>query len=165
MSTRKPPPVATTYRLRILVMATRPMFCAKALHMKPLKSGLIAEPRVSARRPAAMVFSSAGRSTISPKASMSAVDSVIETTITTHSETIAASWNCGAPKWNGVGKPMTAASATGPKSVAPNGIAISVPATRPSSTAICLTKPVVKRRRSSTINRVTAASPRFVAEP
>lgn len=56
--TRKPPPVATTYRLRMRVIATRPMFWAKALHMNPLNSGLTAEPRVSARRPAAMVFSS-----------------------------------------------------------------------------------------------------------
>ncbi len=104
MRTRKPPPVATTKRLRILVIATSPMFWANALHMKPLNSGAIAEPRVSARSPAAMVLSSAGRSTISPRASMSAVDSVIDTTITTHSERIAASWNCGAPKWNGVGE-------------------------------------------------------------
>lgn len=112
-----------------------------------------------------MVFSSAGRSTISPSASMSAVDSVIDTTITTHIEMIAASWNCGAPKWNGVGKPTTSASATGPKSVTPNGIAIRVPATRPRSTAICLTKPRVKRRRSSTMSSVPAARPRLVAEP
>lgn len=96
---------------------------------------------------------------------MSAVDSVIETTITTHSETIAASWNCGAPKWKGVGKPTTAASATGAKSVTPNGIATSVPATRPSSTAICLTKPRVKRRSSRTISRVAPARPRLVVEP
>lgn len=115
---------------------------------------------MSARRPAAMVRSSAGRSTISPNASMSAVDSVIETTMTTHSERIAASWNCGAPKWNGVGKPTTAASVTGPKSVTPNGIATSVPMTRPSSTAICLTKPRVKRRSSSTSTSVAAARPR-----
>lgn len=160
ISTRKPPPVATTYRLRIRVIATRPMFCAKALHMKPLKSGLIAEPRVSARRPAAMVLSSAGRSTISPNASMSAVDSVIETTITTIIDRIAATWNCGAPKWNGVGKPTTSASATGPKSVTPKGIATSVPMTRPRSTAICLTKPRVKRRRRSTMTSVAPARPR-----
>lgn len=50
MRTRKPPPTATTKRLRIRVMATRPMFWANALHMKPLNSGLRAEPRVSARR-------------------------------------------------------------------------------------------------------------------
>ncbi len=133
------------------------MFWAKALHMKPLNSGLIAEPRVSARRPAAMVLSSAGRSTISPSASMSAVDSVIETTITTHSDRIAASWNCGAPKWNGVGKPTTSAWATGLKSVTPNGIATSVPTIRPSRTAICLTKPRVKRRSSRTMSRVVPA--------
>jgi len=115
---------------------------------------------VSARSPAAIVLSSAGRSTISPNASMSAVDSVIETTITTHSERIAARWNWGAPKWNGAGKPTTSASATGPKSVTPKGIAITVPATMPSRTAICLTKPRVKRRSSSTIRRVVAARPR-----
>ncbi len=96
---------------------------------------------------------------------MSAVDSVIDTTITTHSERIAASWNCGAPKWNGVGKPMRSASATGEKSVTPNGIAIRVPATMPSSTAICLTNPRVKRRSSSTMSSVSAARPRLVAEP
>lgn len=141
------------------------MFCAKALHMKPLKIGLMALPRVSARSPAAMVFSSAGLSTISPRASMSAVDSVMETTMTTQSEMIAASANCGGPKWKGVGKPMMSASATGPKSVAPNGIAMTVPMTRPSSTAICLTKPRVKRRSSRTTRRVIPARPRLVAEP
>ena len=146
-------------------MATRPMFWAKALHMKPLKKGLRAEPRVSARRPAAMVRSSEGRSTISPRASMSAVDSVIDTTITTHIDRIAATWNCGAPKWKGVGKPIRSADATGEKSVAPNGIAISVPAIRPSSTAICLTNPRVKRRSSSTMSRVMPARVRLVVEP
>lgn len=130
------------------------MFWANALHMKPLNSGLMAVPRVSARRPAAIVFSSAGRSTISPRASMSAVDSVIETTMTTIIETMAAPANCGAPKWNGVGKPTMSASPTGEKSVTPNGIAITVPITRPSRTAICLTKPAVKRRMISTITSV-----------
>ncbi|KES08602.1 hypothetical protein BU52_00725 [Streptomyces toyocaensis] len=59
--------MATTYRLRILVIATRPMFWANAPHMKPLNSGPTVEPSVSARRPAAVVRSSAGRSTISPR--------------------------------------------------------------------------------------------------
>lgn len=91
---------------------------------------------------------------------MSAVDSVIETTITTHIEMIAASWNCGAPKWKGLGKPITSASATGLKSAPPKGIARSVPINRPSSTAICLTKPRVKRRSARTMTSVAAARPR-----
>ncbi len=165
MRTRKPPPQATTKRLRIRVMATRPMFWAKALHMKPLKRGLIAEPRVSARSPAAMVFSSAGRSTISPSASMSAVDSVMETSMTTHMEMIAARANCGAPKWKGDGKPTMSASVTGEKSVTPNGMAMRVPMTRPTRTAICLRKPRVKRRRSRTTTRVMPARERKVVEP
>ncbi len=59
----------------------------------------------------------------------------------------------------------TAALATGEKSVTPNGIAIRVPVSSPSSTAICLTKPRVKRRSSRTISRVRPARVRFVAEP
>lgn len=91
--TRMPPPAATTKRLRILVSATSPMFWAKALAAKPLRTGLSAVARPSARRPAARVGSSASRSTIRPRASMSAVDPAIETTMTMHIETIAAASN------------------------------------------------------------------------
>ena len=160
-----PPPAATTNRLRTLVIATRPMFCAKALHMKPLKSGLTALPRVSARRPPSMVLSSAGRPTILPSASMSAVDSVMQTSITMHMETMAATSNCGAPKWNGVGKPTRSASLIAPKSVMPTGIAISVPATSPSRIAICWRKPRSSLRSARTITRVRAAMAMLVVDP
>ena len=72
---------------------------------------------------------------------MSAVDSVMQTSITMHIETIAAISNCGAPKWNGVGKPTTSAFLMASKSVMPSGMAMSVPATRPSRMAICWRKP------------------------
>lgn len=162
---RMPPPAATTKRLRTLVIATRPMFCANALHMKPLNSGLMALPRVSARSPPSMVRSSAGRSTILPRASMSAVDSVIQTSITMLIETIAAISNCGAPKWNGVGKPIASAFLMAPKSVMPTGIAMSVPMIRPSRMAICWRKPRSSLRSASTTTRVTAAMVMLVVDP
>ncbi len=162
---RIPPPAATTKRLRTLVMATSPMFWAKALHMNPLNSGLIALPRVSARRPPSMVFASAGRPTILPSARMSAVDSVMQTSMTMHIEMMAATWNCGAPKWKGVGKPTTEAFWTASKLVMPSGRAMRVPATRPRRMDICWRKPRRNLRISRTITRVTAAMPMFRREP
>lgn len=96
---------------------------------------------------------------------MSAVDSVIQTSITMHMEMMAAISNCGAPKWNGVGKPTTSASPSAPKSVIPAGTAIRVPTTRPSRMAICWRNPRSSLRRASTITRVTAAIVMFVVEP
>ena len=160
--TRKPPPVATTYRLRTRVIATRPMFWANALHMKPLKSGLsaraercrpAARPRWSARRRAGP---RSRRAPACPRC-----DSVIDTSITTHIERIAASSNCGAPKWNGVGKPNDRRLATGARCRDAEGAtAISVPATRPSSTAIWLQKPageaVAAAARATSVDRAEA---------
>ncbi|RPK36202.1 hypothetical protein EES37_27295 [Streptomyces sp. ADI91-18] len=162
---RMPPPAATTNRLRTLVIATSPMFWAKALHMNPLNSGLSALPRASARRPPSMVFSSAGRPTILPRARMSAVDSVMQTSMTMHIEMIAATWNCGAPKWNGVGKPIRSAPRTASKFVMCSGSAMRVPATSPSRMEICWRKPRRNLRMTSTIARVRAAMPMFFIEP
>lgn len=96
---------------------------------------------------------------------MSAVDSVMQTSITMLIETIAAISNCGAPKWNGVGKPTRSASLMAPKSVMPTGIAIRVPTISPSRMAICWRKPRSSLRRASTITRVTAAMVMLVVEP
>lgn len=96
---------------------------------------------------------------------MSAVDSVMQTSMTMHIETMAATWNCGAPKWNGVGKPITEAFLTASKLVMPSGRAISVPATRPSRMDICWRKPRRNLRISRTMTRVTAAIPMFFIEP
>lgn len=96
---------------------------------------------------------------------MSAVDSVIQTSITRHMLTIAAISNCGAPKWNGVGKPIRDAWESAEKWVMPTGIAIRVPATRPSRIAICWRNPRSTRRSTSTIRNVSAAIPMFVSEP
>lgn len=96
---------------------------------------------------------------------MSAVDSVMQTSITMHMEMIAAISNCGAPKWNGVGKPTRPASLIASKSVMFIGIATRVPATRPSRIAICWRKPRSTFRRTSTISRVRPAIPMFFMEP
>lgn len=96
---------------------------------------------------------------------MSAVDSVMQTSITMHIETIAAISNCGAPKWNGVGKPTTSAFLMASKLVIPIGTAMTVPTTRPSRMAICCRNPRRNLRRASTMTRVSAAIPMFFIEP
>ena len=102
-TTRITPLAATTNRLLIPVIATSPTFWAKALAEKELsRPPETAVDRQSARRPATTVLPSAGRSTTSPTARMSAVVSVMITSMTMVMETIAAMLNCGAPKWNGV---------------------------------------------------------------
>jgi hypothetical protein len=52
-----PQPTATTQRLLIPVVATKPTFCAKALIEKPLKMLATEVDSMSARRPLATVFS------------------------------------------------------------------------------------------------------------
>lgn len=163
--TSSPPPVATTKRLRIPVSATSPMFWAKALAAKPLKTGLTAVARPSARSPAARVLSSASRSTIRPRASMSAVDSVMATTMTMHSEAIAAASKIGAPKWKGEGRAKIRASCTAPKSASPSGKASRVPTARPTSRESCCQKPRSSRLPRTTAPRVSAASPMALVEP
>ena len=102
-TSRITPLTATTNRLLMPVSATSPTFWAKALTGKPLsRPPETAVDRQSARRPSATVLRSAGRPTTTPMASRSAVVSVMITSITMTIETIAATSNVGAPKWNGV---------------------------------------------------------------
>ncbi len=162
---RIPPPAATTKRLRIFVSATSPMFWAKALQANPLKTGLSAEASPSARRPAVSVRSSASRSTIRPRASMSAVDSVIATTMTMQNEKIAAASKTGAPKWNGDGSAKIFACRTAPKSASPSGKASRVPMARPTSSESCCQKPRSSLLQRTTATRVSAASPMARMEP
>ena len=95
----------------------------------------------SARRPATTVLPSAGRPTISPMASRSAVVSVMITIITMVIDRIAANSKVGKPKWNGVDTANQAASPIRLKSTMPSGQAISVPAASPTRMAIRLKKP------------------------
>ena len=97
--------------------------------------------RVSARSPPTTVRPSAGRSITSPIARMSAVVSVMITSITMTIETIAAISNCGGPKWNGVDTANHWACPIRLKSTLPNGHATSVPSTRPARIATRLKKP------------------------
>ncbi len=90
---------------------------------------------MSARSPPVTASRSAGRSTISPIARMSAVVSVMITSITTNIEIAAPTANVGQPKWNGSVSWKVWASVMRPRSVAPSGIATSVPSTRPSRIA------------------------------
>jgi hypothetical protein len=142
------PLVATTNRLRIPVMATRPTFWAKALAGNPLSNPpATALDSVSARRPPTTARASFCRSipTISPMARMSAVVSVMITSITMVMETIAAISKVGVPKWNGVETASQSASPTRLKSVSPNAQATSVPSARLAKIATRLKKPGKKR--------------------
>ena len=141
-ATRMMPLTATTKRLLMPVIATRPTFCANALTGKPLsRPPEIVVARVSARSPPTTVRPSAGRSITSPIARMSAVVSVMITSITMTIETIAAISNCGGPKWNGVDTANHWACPIRLKSTLPNGHATSVPSTRPARIATRLRKP------------------------
>ena len=73
-------------------------------------------------------------------AKMSAVVSVMITSITTNIEMVAPTENVGRPKWNGRVNWKMLASAIRLKSVTPNGIATIVPSTRPSRIATRLRK-------------------------
>jgi hypothetical protein len=97
--------------------------------------------RVSARRPPTTVRPSAGRPMTSPIARMSAVVSVMITSITMTIETIAAISNCGGPKWNGVDTANHWARPIRLKSTLPNGHATSVLSTRRARIATRLRKP------------------------
>ena len=117
------------------VMATRPTFWAKALTEKPLKMAGDAVDSMSARRPLVTVCRSAGLSITWPMARMSAVVSVMITSITMNMETIAPTAKVGRPKWNGRVSWKMLASAIREKLVNPNGIATTVPSTSPSRIA------------------------------
>ena len=67
--------------------------------------------------------------------------SAMITSTTMHSEMITPIANCGAPKKNGWGNSKTDPLPTAPQLTRPMTVAISVPITRPSSTAIRDQKP------------------------
>ena len=145
-TTRIRPLAATTKRLLMPVMATRPTFWAKALAEKELsRPPDTAVARQSARRPATTVFPSAGRPTTSPTARMSAVVSVMITSITMVIDTIAARPNCGGPKWNGVETANHCAWPILLKSAMPSAAATRAPMTSPARMAMRLKKPGRKR--------------------
>ena len=115
------------------VIATRPTFCANALTGKHApqvrwedRGGQGVRPQ-AVRRPCARP---PGRSITSPIARMSAVVSVMITSITMTIETIAAISNCGGPKWNGVDTANHWACPIRLKSTLPNGHATNVPPAR-----------------------------------
>lgn len=78
-------------------------------------------------------------------AKMSAVVSVMITNITMNIEIVAPTSNVGSPKWNGVVSWKTEASAMRLTLVTPNGMATTVPSTRPSRMATRLKKAGRKR--------------------
>ena len=90
--------MATTNRLLMPVIATSPTFWANALTEKPLNTAATVVDSMSARRPSVTVCRSAGRSTISPTARMSAVVSVMITSITMNMEMVAPTAKVGSPK-------------------------------------------------------------------
>ena len=163
-STRMPPPAATTNRLLMPVSATMPTFWAKALIGKPLKIGANAVAPMSARRPAAIRLFGICVPRIWPTASRSAVVSAMITKATTHSEMITPIANCGAPKWNGWGSWKTGPLPTALQVTRPMTVAMSVPTTRPSMTAMRDQKPGAKRAMARVTTRVSTASSRPVAD-
>lgn len=160
-----PPAVATTQRLRTRVMPTSPTFCANAVYGKVLNTPPRTVERPSARRPSASERGWTGRPVISPTAMKSPVVSVIVTRATISIDAIAAPWNVGVPKWNGVLIPTQCASATPPKSVKPVGTATAVPTTMPTSTATRLRNGGAKRCTARTTTRTNAASATFFGAP
>ncbi len=78
---------------------------------------------------------------------------------------IAATWNCGAPKWKGEGSAKAGTWDSCPKSVRPSGTAATVPTSSPSRMATVCMKPLRKRFSRSTTTRVKPASPILVTEP
>jgi hypothetical protein len=87
-----------------------------------------------------------GFSTISPVAKTSPVVSTAVISMTTIMEMMAATPNVGSPKWKGVVTPTSPASPTPLQSTRPNSAAMTVPMTRPRSTATVLMKPPRKKR-------------------
>ena len=90
---------------------------------------------MSARRPLVTCCRSAGLSITWPMAKMSAVVSVMITSITMNMEMIAPTSKIGSPKWNGRVSWKMLASEIRLKLVRPNGMATTVPSTRPSRIA------------------------------
>ena len=87
------------------------------------------------------------------------------TSITMHIEMITPIWNCGGPKKNGCGSSKIAPRPTAPQFTRPMTVAMIVPNTRPSSTAIRDQKPGANRAMASVTISVRNASSRLVAEP
>jgi hypothetical protein len=123
------------------VTATSPTFWAKALTEKPLNTPASVVESMSACRPPVTSRRSSRLSTTSPMARMSAVVSVMITSITMNMEMIAPTAKVGAPNSNGVVSWNSAASPSREKLVAPNGIATRVPSTSPSRIATRLKNP------------------------
>src|SRR5215216_2861674 len=97
-SSRITPLTATTKRLLMPVTATSPTFWAKALTEKPLSTPATEVESMSACRPPVMSRRVSRLSTTSPMARMSAVVSVMITSITMSIEMIAPTKNVGVPK-------------------------------------------------------------------
>ena len=117
-------------------------------------------PTASPRRPRTIARRSSGRPTISPTAKNMPSDSTITTIITRHMVAMDAHSNRGRPNWNGMTRPARGAAATPAKLILPRAAATTQPATTPSSTAVLLSSPVVKRVRASTTSRVNRATAR-----
>ena len=137
---------------------TSPTFWAKAVYGKVLKMPPSTVPRPSARSPSARLLRVTGLSTISPTAIMSPVVSVMMTMPTMIIETIAATFQVGRPKWNGVMRANHPASPTPSQCTIPGmSRATSVPTTRPSSTDTRCSAGGAKRSISTMKSRVPAA--------
>ena len=160
-----PPPIATTYRLLIPVSATRPTFCAKALHGKALNAGATSGESMSARRPCSTRFESTGVPTISPMARMSAVVSVMITRITIVIEMMAPIWNVGLPKCMIGGSEKIGPSPTFEKSSLPMKAAMTVPTTMPMRIDSREIAPWNSRLITRMISTVAPASPMLAIEP
>jgi hypothetical protein len=102
---------------------------------------------------------------MSPIASMSAVASVMITSMTISIEIMAATSNCGAPKWKRLGTAKTFAVPIWLKSVSPSGIEISVPSTIATSMPTRLVKPGTYFTINKVITRVTIPTKTFFTEP
>ena len=90
--------MVTTQRLRIPVRPTSPTFSANAVSGKELVNDAMNAESASVASPRARSLGVTSLSTISPTASMSAVDSVNVTSITMHIVMIGAAANFGSPK-------------------------------------------------------------------
>ena len=87
------------------------------------------------------------------------------TSATMHIDRMALTWKIGKPKWNGVLTPNHACSPTLLKSASPNGIATSVPSTRPSRIDSRANGPGANRSISRMMIKVSAAKARLIGAP
>ena len=159
------PPMAATKRDRTPVTVTSPTFCENDVYGNVLNTPPITVPRPSARRPRVRSSVESFLPVISASARNMPVDSTRVINITMHIEAMAPKWKVGMPKCSGVMTATQSASVMPAKLTLPNAMAMRVPITMPSSTAMLPIRPRPYFVSNRMITSTASAMPRPLRSP